>query len=277
MKRLSRFSYVTALVSIGIFVSWSVCTLVAETFGLKVFGNSAGRFLMEAIFPILAIVAGAVTVNLVSNIGLIAAHVTGSTEPTGEGRTGLWIKLFIAANLLLVALLFVGNRITESREKRQYLEEVRKLAVANRDLFGKLGECALDEANMKAAKSMLQYLEKSNDRIANPRLIFPCRYMGASVLCVTGESSFIEHESSEILDTLTGTFRTIRVIDTVNHILSTDETNRQAILRILRSKDDEPEILEKRRDFTVFTPLAIGKTRCVLAIDKPTQYGSGKY
>lgn len=272
MKKLAKFSYLIALISIAILISWCVCAVIINVFNLKIFQENTSQFAVMAILPILATVAGASMINIVSNIGIIANHISGNEERLKEKSVRIGIRIFFAANIAIVAALFVGNHISDKVKEKQLLQSAKAIASNNAKLFENIESVSISDTNVRKIKSTLGYIGKLNPKLNDPRLIFPCKYINTNSYCNIDSRSPLMNECNGIGKTSQSTPPDGN-IDTVDFIYQAEEIYRSKIDEIMKNGSINPEIVMTKDIYKIFIPIEIGHKRCIIEFNKEPQFG----
>lgn len=257
MKKLAKLTYILALFSFGLLFTWSIGVLVSTVFNLKVFQESTTEFALMSILPILATAAGAGIINIISNVGIIANHITGEGEVEKTRAIRIGTRVFLYGNLLLIVGLFVGNFLSDRWKERELLREIQSLSESNRSFLAKVPAGALDSVSVRYTRQILEYIDRTNAKISDPAVIFPGQYLGEKVLFS------IEDRNS---------YRTGS--DTVGHILATSEKARSRILQAFQANDPSPFAIQEENRYEVYILIGNGAAKpFLLRMNRQNRYG----
>lgn len=117
-KRLVRLSNIVGLVSIILLVYWVFAFITIEVFGLKVFRENFTQTFYMSVLGILALMAGALIINIMFNLTRIAQKHNQDQEDTSSGKKIGWI---LVLSFPLIALILFGGDYLTSLKKEQHL------------------------------------------------------------------------------------------------------------------------------------------------------------
>lgn len=138
-KQLVRLSNIIGIISIVLLVYWVFTFITIEVFGLKVFRENLTESFYMSILGILALMSGALIINIMFNLTRIAQKHNQDTSIRQEHKKYGW--LLVASFPVLLLILFGGDYLT-SRKKEQLLVQSAKSIV---------------ETNSKKSQHLLNY------------------------------------------------------------------------------------------------------------------------
>lgn len=130
-KIIIKWTNRIALLAIILLVYWIFIYISITVFSLKIFKENITESFYLSILGILAILIGAVMVNIMFNLTSISESLTKTKHQNfNKQRNKLWIALFILSFPLIFGVLFFGDyRTTKIREQK--LIEAAKYTITN--------------------------------------------------------------------------------------------------------------------------------------------------
>lgn len=119
-KKLVKISNIIGIISILLLIYWIFVFASTEILGLKVFKKNMTETFYMSILIILALLFGALMVNIMFNLTRIAQKHNNDTRPIKTKKYKITIALFILSFPLILGLLAGGNYLT-SKKKKQLL------------------------------------------------------------------------------------------------------------------------------------------------------------
>jgi len=179
-----------------ILLYWVFIFIYISVFGFKVFRENLTELFFISILAILALLTGAVIINIMLNLTKISQSLAGEKETTGKMKAGkgkVFTLLFVLSFPLIFGLLYLGD-LRSSHLKREYLlSSAQAIVTENQEIIEKLGEYKYDSSYLRLAESSLNFLEKQDKNFRSLSLIVEDT--------VQGKNAFLRI-SSYIRDTL---------------------------------------------------------------------------
>ena len=164
-NKLSGILVIILLYWVFIFISISV-------FSFKVFRENLTELFFISILAILALLTGAVIINIMLNLTKISQSLAGeTTAKTESGKGKVLTLLFVLSFPLIFGLLYLGD-LRSSHLKREYLlSSAQAIVTENQEIIEKLGEYRYDLSYLQLAESSLNFLEKQDKNFRSLSLI----------------------------------------------------------------------------------------------------------
>lgn len=258
MKKLAQITYLIALISICLLITWSIGVLVTTVFNLKVFQENTTEFALLSILPILATVAGAGIINVISNISIITNHLAGinSDEVKNDKKVKIGTRILLYGNLLLVFGLFAGSKISDKIKESDLKREIEAIKLSNKSVIDKIPGPNLDTNSVNETQKILEYIGKTNIKLTDPVAIFQGTYKGQKVLFSVAAGSECHH-----------------YLDTTNHLYRTSENTRSKIFDALNSDNESAFVALDENLYEIFVLVKYSHTPFILRMSKYNRYG----
>ncbi|MDR1528835.1 MAG: hypothetical protein LBS40_00180, partial [Burkholderiales bacterium] len=108
-----KTSNVIGIIAIVALIYWVFAFIAIQVFGLRVFKANLTEIFFMSIFGILALMSGALMVNIMFNLTRIAERHPQEDAAVSPGKTnrGRWLA-FAASFPVILALLFAGDHLS---------------------------------------------------------------------------------------------------------------------------------------------------------------------
>ncbi|WP_461534247.1 hypothetical protein [Sinomicrobium sp.] len=217
-KKLVRLSNIIGIIAIILLVYWVFTFITIEVFGLKVFRKNLTETFYISVLGILALMVGALMINIMFNLTRIAQKHNKDEQPTKNITYAGWI--FLASFPVLLAILFGGNYLTSKQKERSLEESARSIVEANPSKSDFLVDYTFDEAWIIKASDILEILSKTDDNFPHVSILvrdaieeepvflgFSSHYYGSLTDSIQPEKkSFIRKTSQDERDYLNSVF-----------------------------------------------------------------------
>jgi hypothetical protein len=274
MKAIAKISYMIALLAIGLLILWSIGWLTIVTFDLKVFEKQSSEFLLMAILPILATVAGAGIVNIISNIGVIASHITKEQEVASNWnirRVGYGYLILI---VVMVSALFLGNSISHTIKINELKSEFELVVKRNQPMLSAIKQADLAPHNILVARQSMQFIDLQTKKLKAPQILFECSYKGLQALCNIDQSNqsmdLIKKVATENGDSMISA----TAIDTLDYLWKTSEKEKAIISEMLQDKPSTVEVeLDEDGEYQLYQYIETENAKMIFKMGKRELYG----
>ncbi len=183
-NKIIKLTNSLSLISIILLLYWVFIFISIQVFGFKIFRQNMTESFYLSIFGILALLFGAVIVNIMLNLTKISEVMSGeyendSSKKFKSGKRVLW--LFLLSFPLIFALLYFGD-YRSSRAKENYLVESAKYVVENnQEIMSEFCSVKIDSAFIAEISPKLAVLSRENESFPSISLIRKTEFMGKSI------------------------------------------------------------------------------------------------
>ena len=156
-----------SIIAIFLLLYWVFIFAVSTIFGFKVFQENLTQSFFMAIMGILALLAGAVIVNIMFNMTIISQSFgKNNEETTVEKKTKkrpvlLWA--FFLSFPLIALLLYAGDLRTSGQKERNLVKSARYLIENNSEDLQILAKYSFDSLYIEKATGLLKILSKQDE------------------------------------------------------------------------------------------------------------------
>lgn len=156
-----KLSNLIGLVAIIALVYWVFGFIVIEAFDLRVFQKRTTAIFGMSIMCILALMAGALMINLMFNLTRIAEKHNQDAAPDAKSSAKRWIALVASFPLILVAL-FGGDYLSVQEKKAEMIAGIEAM-LANQTQMAQLADYSFDAKWIETADEVMEQNRKSLD------------------------------------------------------------------------------------------------------------------
>lgn len=176
-----------------ILLYWVFIFISINVFGFKVFRENLTEFFFASIMAILALLTGAVIINIMLNLTKIAQSLAGEKETTDKPKSGkvmVYTLLFVLSFPLIFGLLYLGDLRTSHLKREYLLRSAQTIITENKELIEKLGEYRYDLPYIQLAESSLSFLEKQDRNFRSLSLIVEDTVQGKNTFLIMKSSRY---------------------------------------------------------------------------------------
>ncbi|MDR0717377.1 MAG: hypothetical protein LBF50_08175 [Azoarcus sp.] len=124
-----RTSNVIGIIATVALIYWVFTFTAIQVFGLRIFKANLTEIFFMSIFGILALMFGALMVNIMFNLTRIAERHPQEDAAVSPGKTGRWLA-FAASFPVILALLFAGDHLSTLKKKEMLTAGAQSLVAA---------------------------------------------------------------------------------------------------------------------------------------------------
>ena len=169
IRKLVKVSNIIGIISIVLLVYWVFAFMLIEVFGLKVFCENISQTFAMSILGIVALLAGALMLNIMLNLTRIAERGHDTVVKSGRKTIVLLLALFP-----LLAVLLFGDDWLSTRKKQQMLEQVaQQLVQQHPQQAARLADYRFDVDYVRQAHADLNLLNQVQAGVSNMMVIVP--------------------------------------------------------------------------------------------------------
>ncbi|STZ76923.1 Uncharacterised protein [Bergeriella denitrificans] len=181
MRKLVKISNLIALAAVACLSYWVFAFILATVFGLKVFRENLSEMFVFSIFGIIAVMAGALIVNIMLNLTRIAERDDKCEAVKPQRPMKKWLYAALAVFPLLAALLFGGNYLTVQKKQQILMKSAARVQSEYGSQAAKIADYRFDLAYLKQTSADLELMEKRDSAFRSVSVIVPDTIGGASV------------------------------------------------------------------------------------------------
>ena len=154
-RKIVRLSNILGLVSIILLVYWVFIFISTQVFGLKVFRENISELFFMSVLGILALMFGALILNIMFNLTRIAQKHNQDTEEdvtVFKKRSG-W--LLVLSFPLLFGLLYMGDLYTRKKKEQLLISSASAIVSENTTKAKQIADYSFSKNWIKVTKNLL--------------------------------------------------------------------------------------------------------------------------
>lgn len=159
-KKLVRISNIIGIIAILLLVYWVFSFVTIEVFGLKVFKKNITETFYLSVLGILALMVGALIINIMFNLTRIAEKHEDNEIPTKSNK-----KIFLFLLLLfpiIAALLYFGDYITKQKKEKLLTQSAKSIIENNKTKSDKLLDYTFTDNYINQSADILELYTKTD-------------------------------------------------------------------------------------------------------------------
>ncbi len=171
LKRLVKLSNIVGVVSIILLIYWIFVFTSVEVFGFKVFRENMTETFYMSILGILALMVGALIINIMFNLTRIAQKHNkdeSSLKKAVSKRLGLF---FVLSFPIVFLLLFGGDYLTSKKKEKVLIKSAESIVKENETKANKLAHYTFTEKWIIETEEILDLLSKTDKHFPNVAVI----------------------------------------------------------------------------------------------------------
>ncbi len=257
-KQLVRLSNIIGVVSIILLIYWIFTFITIEVFGLKVFRENLTESFYMSILGILALMAGALIINIMFNLTRIAQKHNEDNTATSNSKKKGW--LLLASFPILLVILFGGDYLTSKKKERLLVESAKSIVQANSKKSEHLINYKFDEDWIVKTEEVLEIMSKTDDNLPHVSILVKDEIDGESVIL-----GFTQYYSGNLTDTIPPLKK--------NFIRKTTKPEREYLNEVFSNESNQYRYSSHDGRYELFYPFIQDNKKIVIYFSEYQRYG----
>lgn len=169
LKQLVRLSNITGIIAIVLLIYWVFIFIIVEVFGLRVFRENLSETFYMSILGIMALLSGALMLNIMSNLTRIAEKHNIDKENSSNAKKLMWA--FLALFPILALLLFGGDYLTSKEKEKMLVKSAQSIVEINSKKGQHLVQYSFDKKWITETQNILDVLSKIDENFSQVSVI----------------------------------------------------------------------------------------------------------
>jgi len=258
-KSFVQISNIIGVISIILLIYWVFIFMTVEIFGLKVFRENLTESFYFSILAILALMFGALILNIMFNLTRIAEkHNADFEKPSKKSR--LMPILVIVSFPLIFGFLFLGDFIS-SKGKESMLKQSAK-SIIHDHLFeaDKITSYSFSEDWIKNTSSFLELISKKDENFPNIYVITPDTIQGSLFyLSFTSNIFYTDNDSVSLKKS--------------RYIYETNQSERDYLHEVFNGQSEDIYFYSKNGRYELYYPYRKDGKTIVFYFSEFSRYG----
>ena len=185
--RLIKISNIIGLVSIILLVYWVFVFICITVFGLKIFKENITESFYLSIIGILALMFGALMINIMFNLTKISEYISQKTDSISSVKRSKFQGLiFILSFPLIFGFLYMGDFMSSKKKEKFILKATNYIVQTYEDKIKFFFEYEYTEEFITKSNDIIDFLEKSDESIQGVSVIVRDSVQGEEVYLLIG-------------------------------------------------------------------------------------------
>ena len=169
-KLLVKISNIIGLVATILLVYWIFTFILTQVFGLKIFREHLTNSFQLSIFGILALMAGALMLNIMLNLTRIAER---GDEPKVHKRTKKTMFALLAVFPLIIIITFGGDYFTSQKKQQIFIQSAENMIETQHSRFQQLVNYQFTAPYIQSTAQNLEFLGLLNRSFHQVEILVP--------------------------------------------------------------------------------------------------------
>ena len=258
-KTLVRLSNLIGIISIILLIYWIFTFISIEVFGLKVFRENMTETFYMSVLGILALMMGALIINVMFNLTRIAQKHNLDENPTTPIKSNKLSWMFALCFPIIFGLLFFGNYLTSKKKERLLIQSALSIIQDNSRKADRLVNYSFDEKWMLETDDILDVLSKTDEYFPYVSVIVKDSIDNSKVLL-----GFRDY-NGKLNDTIQPNKK--------NFILKTTKEEREYLNRVFDKEIKEIRFSAQDGNYELYYPYNLQDKKIVLYFSDYQRYG----
>lgn len=257
-KQLVRLSNIIGIIAIVLLIYWVFTFITIEVFGLKVFRENLTETFYMSVLGILALMAGALFINIMFNLTRIAQKHNQDELTTKSGKKVGWILL--ASFPILLLILFGGDYLTSKKKERLLVESAKSIIETNTKKSDHLVNYSFNEKWIIETEDILEILSKTDDNFPHVSILVKDSIDSEPVFL-----GFTAYYNGNLTDTIQPAKKTF--------IRKTTQPERDYLNTVFEDGNNDYRYSSHDGRYELFYPFMKGQKRIIIYFSEYQRYG----
>ncbi len=259
-KTLVKISNAIGIISIILLIYWVFIFTTVEVFGLKVFRENITTTFYFSILGILALMFGALIINIMFNLTRIAQKHNNDKEPLKAKTSKMVILIFVISFPIIAGLLFGGDYLTSKKKKSLLIQSAKSIITDHSIKADKLVNYSFTKNWIIETGNILDILSKTDKHFPHIAVIVRDSIDDSKLFL-----GFREYHSVSLNDTIKPQKK--------EYILETTKPERDYLNQIFASKSRAIRFSAHDGNYELYYPYIKGDKVIVLYFSDYKRYG----
>lgn len=257
-KQLVRISNTIGIIAIVLLIYWTFTFILIEVFGLKVFRQNMTESFYFSVLGILALMTGALMINIMFNLTRIAEKHNSDLKVTTKSKKIIYS--LIALFLFIAIFLFGGDYLTSQKKENMLVESAKFIIENNPEKSEKLLNYKFNENYIFETADILQLFSKTDRHFPSVEIIIRDTIDNSPVFL-----SFNSYHYKSKNDTIPSKKK--------NFIMKTTQPEREYLNQFFKGETDKTRYSSYNGNYELFYPYVKGNKRVILYFSERQRYG----
>jgi len=255
---LLKITNKVAFYSVSLLAYWVFIFVAMTVFEFKVFKENITQAFYLSIFGLLAVMGGAMILNVMLNLTKISEHFKGQ-EPDQIEPLRPWKRYLIIFSFpLIFSLLYLGDYSSSFKKKNILIGSAESLINEEEDLIEKLGNYKFSKEYVEETSSTLKLMGRIDESFPEATLILRDEIDGKRVLLIFSKWDHVGKDSK---------------IKKVDFIFPTSEDERSYLNNVFDGKTEDYKFSAHDGNYELYFPVKTSNKDVVIRLSDRRRYG----
>jgi NADH:ubiquinone oxidoreductase subunit 5 (subunit L)/multisubunit Na+/H+ antiporter MnhA subunit len=256
-KKMVKLSNTIGFVSVLALIYWIIIFITIEVFGLRVFKENTTSTFYFSILGILALMFGALTINVMFNLSRIAER--DKNEDLPEKKSRKWI-IFLVSIPAIICFLFFGNFISAKKMENHLKKSADEIIKTYSPELNRLTEYSFTKEWINDTANTIKMIEKIDVNFDNVYLILSDD--------INGNKMYLRFSGFYV-----GMDEKVK-IDKIEYINNSTLDEREYFEKVFKEKYNKKHFISKGGNYKLFVPLEKNGNIIILVFSNWRNHGS---
>lgn len=259
-KKMVRLSNVIGLIAVLALVYWVLIFITTEVFRLKIFAETITQIFNWGIIGILALIFGALIINIMFNLSRIADKVNNDNEAAVK-RPGIGIILFIGSLPILIVCLFLGNYLSTKKLENELKNSADGIIKSYKTEIDKISNYTFDKNWVNDTMALLSLMLRLDHNFNHMAVIIEDEINGSPFYLTFYNGKQIGERDS---------------LNKIDFIRKYDLEEREYFEKVFKENYNQKYFLSNKGSYHLFIPYENNDKKMILFFSDQRYYGSLK-
>ena len=259
-KKLVKLSNIIGITSIILLIYWVFVFIAITVFELKIFRENLTETFYLSVFGILALMFGALMINVMFNLTRIAEkHNADEISQTKKSSKRLTV-LFISSFPILFAFMYCGDYLTSQKKQKMLISSAQSIIESDDKKSEKLISYSFDKEWIKETANVLSFYSSIDTHFPHVSVIVSDTLDNKNVFL--GFNTYTGISSNDII-----------LPKRINYIRNTTKEERGYLDKVFFENQDEIRFSAHKGRYELFYPYSKNGKKIVLFFSDYQRYG----
>lgn len=255
--KLIKVSNLIGLTSIVALVYWVFIFIIITVFGLKVFRENITESFYLSIIGILALMFGALMINIMFNLTKISDYVSQKDNKDITSKRSIVKWIFITSFPIILGLLFLGDYISSHKKERVITKAAKFTTNKYKNKIDLLFNYEYNEKYIKLSNDIVDFLSKTDESIQQLNIIVQDTIEGENVFLLLGNI----YLNKDGLD------------KKIEHVYKSSQIEKEYMNQVFSGKSDEIRFDSHDGEYELYYPIKSKSKTIILYYTEHQRYG----
>jgi nitrogen fixation/metabolism regulation signal transduction histidine kinase len=257
-KKMVKLSNTIGFISVLALIYWIIIFITLQVFELKVFKENTTSTFYFSIMGILALMFGALMINIMFNLSRIAERDKNEDVPANRNKKG--IIAFLASIPLIICFLFLGNFISAKSMENNLKKSADEIINTYYSEIKAISDYSFTKEWINNTAKMIRIMQRIDQNFDNVSLILSDE--------INGNKMYLTFSGTDV------SMDDKYTIDKVNYINKSTLKEREYLEKVLTKDYNEKYFVSENRYYSLFVPWEEDGKKIIFLFTNRRHYGT---